>query len=58
MMLDHLGEFEAAAGILAGIEATLLDKSLCTRDVGGTADTAGAGAAVAEAVAQSQPVNR
>jgi len=58
MMLEHLGESEAAAAILAGIEATLVDKSLCTRDVGGTADTARAGAAVAEAVGHADPVTR
>jgi tartrate dehydrogenase/decarboxylase/D-malate dehydrogenase len=47
MMLDHLGEVEAGAGILKAIEATLIDKSLCTRDVGGTANTSDAGAAIA-----------
>src|SRR6202041_1410305 len=47
MMLDHLGEVEAGAGILKAIEATLVDKSLCTRDVGGTANTSDAGAAIA-----------
>lgn len=49
MMLDHLGESEAAAAILHAIETALVDKSLCTRDVGGTADTATAGAAIARA---------
>jgi len=50
MMLDHLGEAEAAAAVLKAIEATLVDKSLCTRDVGGTADTVTAGKAIANAL--------
>jgi tartrate dehydrogenase/decarboxylase / D-malate dehydrogenase len=51
MMLDHLGEAEAGAAVLKAIETTLVDKSLCTRDVGGTADTATAGMAIAAALA-------
>jgi tartrate dehydrogenase/decarboxylase/D-malate dehydrogenase len=51
MMLDHLCEFEAAAGILKAIETTLVDKPLCTRDVGGSADTSTAGRAIAKALA-------
>jgi tartrate dehydrogenase/decarboxylase/D-malate dehydrogenase len=51
MMLDHLGEVEAGAAVLKAIEATLVDKSLCTRDVGGTADTFTAGKAIANALA-------
>lgn len=50
MMLDHLGEVEAGAAILKAIETTLVDKSLCTRDVGGTANTVTAGQAVANAL--------
>jgi tartrate dehydrogenase/decarboxylase/D-malate dehydrogenase len=50
MMLDHLGEVEAGAAILKAIETTLVDKSLCTRDVGGTANTASAGQAIAAAL--------
>jgi tartrate dehydrogenase/decarboxylase/D-malate dehydrogenase len=50
MMLDHLGEVEAGAAILKAIETTLVDKSRCTRDVGGTADTATAGKAIANAL--------
>jgi tartrate dehydrogenase/decarboxylase/D-malate dehydrogenase len=50
MMLDHLGEIEAGAAILKAIETTLVDKSLCTRDVGGTADTAAAGKAITHAL--------
>jgi tartrate dehydrogenase/decarboxylase/D-malate dehydrogenase len=51
MMLDHLGEVEAGAGVLRAIETTLVDKSHCTRDVGGTADTTTAGKAIASALA-------
>jgi tartrate dehydrogenase/decarboxylase/D-malate dehydrogenase len=50
MMLDHLGEVEAGKAILSAIEATLQDKRLCTRDVGGSADTVSAGKAIAQAV--------
>src|SRR5471030_3312088 len=50
MMLDHLGEPEAGAAILKAIEATLVDKTVCTRDVGGTADTVTAGKAIAGAL--------
>jgi tartrate dehydrogenase/decarboxylase/D-malate dehydrogenase len=52
MMLDHLGENEAGAAILKAIEASLVDKSRCTRDVGGTADTVTAGKAIADALSQ------
>ena len=51
MMLDHLGEVEAGTAVLKAIEATLVEKSLCTRDVGGTADTSTAGKAIANALA-------
>jgi len=51
MMLDHLGHPEASAKILAGIEVVLADGNLRTRDLGGSADTAGCGKAIAEAVA-------
>lgn len=50
MMLDHLGEPQAAAAILRAIEATLVDKGLCTPDVGGTASTVWAGTAIADAL--------
>jgi len=53
MMLEDLGEAEAGAAILRAIESTLTEKALCTRDVGGTADTVTAGSAVADAVARS-----
>jgi tartrate dehydrogenase/decarboxylase/D-malate dehydrogenase len=51
MMLDHLGHPEASAKILAGIEAVLAEGNFRTRDLGGSADTAGCGKAIAEAVA-------
>ena len=51
MMLDYLGEIEAGAAILKAIESTLVDKSLCTRDVGGTANTSTAGKAIADELA-------
>jgi tartrate dehydrogenase/decarboxylase/D-malate dehydrogenase len=54
MMLDHLGEVEAGAAILKAIEATLIDKACCTRDVGGTANTAVAGKAIADALTSAQ----
>jgi tartrate dehydrogenase/decarboxylase/D-malate dehydrogenase len=50
MMLDLLGEAEAAAGIVKAIEATLVDKALCTPDLGGTATTTTAGNAIANAL--------
>jgi tartrate dehydrogenase/decarboxylase / D-malate dehydrogenase len=50
MMLEHLGEPEAASGILASIERVLAEKALRTRDLGGTADTEACGKAVAEAL--------
>jgi len=50
MMLDHLGEVDAGKAILSAIEATLQDKRLCTRDVGGSADTVSAGKAIAQRV--------
>jgi tartrate dehydrogenase/decarboxylase/D-malate dehydrogenase len=50
MMLEHLGEVEAGATILKAIETTLVDKSLCTRDVGGSANTSTAGKGIANAL--------
>ena len=50
MMLDHLGEVEAGAAILKAIERTLIDKTLCTCDVGGIANTSAAGKAIADAL--------
>ncbi|WP_207480633.1 tartrate dehydrogenase [Arenibaculum pallidiluteum] len=50
MMLEHLGETEAARGILRAIETVLADERLRTRDLGGRADTATCGKAVADAL--------
>ena len=50
MMLEHLGEVEAAAGIVSAIETTLADKRLRTRDLGGASDTVACGKAIASAL--------
>jgi tartrate dehydrogenase/decarboxylase/D-malate dehydrogenase len=53
MMLDHLGEKEAAAAIVAAIEASLRDNSAPrTRDLGGQAGTLDVGRALAAEVAR------
>jgi tartrate dehydrogenase/decarboxylase/D-malate dehydrogenase len=51
MMLEHLGETEAAASIVAGIERVLAEDGLRTRDLGGKAGTEACGRAVADALA-------
>jgi tartrate dehydrogenase/decarboxylase / D-malate dehydrogenase len=50
MMLDHLGHPAAAAAVVKAIETVLADKSLRTRDLGGTADTITCGSAIADAI--------
>ncbi|MGB3274168.1 MAG: tartrate dehydrogenase [Xanthobacteraceae bacterium] len=50
MMLDHLGERDAAAEIVAAIERTLAERTLRTRDLGGNADTVTCGKAAAEMI--------
>jgi len=50
-MLEHLGEKDAAAAIVAAIEQVLADPKLRTRDLGGAANTAACGKAVAERLA-------
>jgi tartrate dehydrogenase/decarboxylase / D-malate dehydrogenase len=50
MMLDHLGEHEAAAAVVDGIARVLSERTLRTRDLGGNADTKTCGEAVAEAI--------
>lgn len=50
MMLEHLGETQAASAIVAAIERVLAEPSLRTRDLKGTADTATCGKAVEEAL--------
>jgi tartrate dehydrogenase/decarboxylase/D-malate dehydrogenase len=51
MMLEHLGEAEAAAAVVAAIEAVLAEPALRTRDLAGTAGTEACGRAVAERLA-------
>ena len=50
MMLDHLGETEAAAAIVAAIETVLAQAPLRTRDLGGRANTVECGKAIADAI--------
>jgi tartrate dehydrogenase/decarboxylase/D-malate dehydrogenase len=50
MMLEHLGEAEAAEAIVAAIDATLSRPALLTPDIGGAARTTDLGAAIAAAV--------
>ena len=51
MMLEHLGETEAAAAIVQAIEAVLAEAKLRTPDLGGPADTTLCGKAIAERLA-------
>jgi len=51
MMLDHLGEPEAAAAIVRAIEDVLAKAEYRTRDLGGQANTIECGKAVADAIA-------
>jgi tartrate dehydrogenase/decarboxylase/D-malate dehydrogenase len=50
MMLDHLGEADAAAAVVKAIETTLAEPKLRTRDLKGPANTVECGKAVAEAL--------
>ena len=50
MMLDHVGEADAAAAIVSAIEKLLAESDLRTPDMGGTATTQELGEAVAELV--------
>jgi tartrate dehydrogenase/decarboxylase/D-malate dehydrogenase len=50
MMLDYLGEPDAAKAIVAAIERVLPDQRLRTRDLGGTANTATCGKEIARAL--------
>lgn len=53
MMLDHLGEAEAAEGILEAIESVLSEGKVLTADLGGSASTVDLGAAIAEQLGAS-----
>ncbi len=46
MLLEHLGELDAAKRVMQAVEAVTADKSLHTGDLGGTATTAQVTAAV------------
>jgi tartrate dehydrogenase/decarboxylase / D-malate dehydrogenase len=50
MMLEHLGESDAAGAIVNAIEHVLAEPKLRTRDLKGPADTVVAGKAVADAL--------
>jgi tartrate dehydrogenase/decarboxylase/D-malate dehydrogenase len=50
MMLEHLGEVEAAASIVQAIERVLPEDSVRTRDLGGRGDTIACGKAIADAI--------
>jgi tartrate dehydrogenase/decarboxylase/D-malate dehydrogenase len=50
MMLEHLGHGEAAGAIVKAIETVLAEEKLRTRDLGGPADTATCGKAIADAI--------
>ncbi len=51
MMLEHLGETDAAAAVVSAIETLLRDGGPRTRDMGGQAGTSEVGRALAEIVA-------
>ncbi|MFD1343011.1 tartrate dehydrogenase [Litorisediminicola beolgyonensis] len=53
MMLDHLGQPEAAQAIIAAIEEVIADPASRTRDMGGKATTAECGEAIASVVASA-----
>ena len=50
MMLEHLGETDAAAAILSAIERVLAEGTVRTPDLGGQARTEDLGMAIAEAL--------
>jgi tartrate dehydrogenase/decarboxylase / D-malate dehydrogenase len=50
MMLEHLGEVEAARSIVSAIELSLFEPKLRTSDLGGAANTETCGQAIASAV--------
>jgi tartrate dehydrogenase/decarboxylase/D-malate dehydrogenase len=51
MMLEHLGEKDAAEAIMRAIETVLAEPALRTGDLGGRADTAACGRAISDAIA-------
>lgn len=55
MLLEHLGEAEAARRVMNAIEAVTADPSLHTRDLGGTATTSQVTQAVCARLASASP---
>ncbi|MBC8748318.1 MULTISPECIES: tartrate dehydrogenase [Paraburkholderia] len=53
MLLEHLGEFDAARRVMQAVESVTANKSLHTRDLGGTATTAQVTAAVCAFIEQA-----
>jgi tartrate dehydrogenase/decarboxylase/D-malate dehydrogenase len=51
MMLDHLGQAEAAAAIVQAIEDVVAEGTVLTRDLGGTASTTELGRTIAQRIA-------
>ena len=49
-MLDHLGHEQAAAAIVAAIEAVIRDSDVKTPDMGGKATTSELGQAIVDAL--------
>jgi tartrate dehydrogenase/decarboxylase/D-malate dehydrogenase len=49
LLLDHIGEHEAAAAVVSAIEKSIRD-GVVTKDMGGTAGTEKAGSYIAECV--------
>jgi tartrate dehydrogenase/decarboxylase/D-malate dehydrogenase len=58
MLLEHLGESRAAAALMGAIEATTADRTLHTRDLGGTATTAQVTEAVCARIAATARLER
>jgi tartrate dehydrogenase/decarboxylase/D-malate dehydrogenase len=54
MLLEHLGETEAAQQVMRAIESVTATPSLHTRDLGGTATTADVTQAVCRILAAGQ----
>ncbi len=57
LMLEHLGHSDAAAEVLRAVEASLADPSTRTRDLGGTASTQEAGAAMVDLLGRGSGIN-
>jgi tartrate dehydrogenase/decarboxylase/D-malate dehydrogenase len=55
MLLEHLGEHDAAKRMMAAIERTTADQSLHTRDLGGNASTEAVTAAVCAMLGETSP---